>query len=535
MRAETRVGIFVLVAIGLFIYLSINIKVFRLDANQYTFYKTYFDDTGGLDQKSPVRIAGVDVGWVEKITLLDAGKAVVDIRVNKKNKLSRNAYATISQEGLIGTKILEIDPGDSSTGLLIPGSTLSMPGKSPASVSDLLDQFRDIASNIGDIALSIKGVVSTQKGETDMKLALNGLAKTADKMADFSAVLERTMRKNEENINMTFADLRKVMAHLDQGLPNVEKDFHDVNENFHKLTLAFADDTLPNFSKASDFAGNAFKTIDDTAVQARETFREAEKVAEKINTGKGLIGKLINEDETYTDLKKTIKGFKDYVTKTQTLSINVDMHSEEMFLNSNSKGYFDLRIRPSQDSFYVLQLVTSKLGSIIRENVETERFDESGKRIYVSDLEVGTDEFKERMKIENPEMRSITTRRKNDVQFGFQFGKRYDRLAFRVGLFENTFGVGVDWYLPIQTDKLHLITTLEAFDFNGTGRIDDHRLHVKWLNRLFFMKHIYSSFGVDDFMSKKSTSIFWGGGIRFGDDDLKYVFSMLPFGSTAKK
>jgi phospholipid/cholesterol/gamma-HCH transport system substrate-binding protein len=74
-KIETRVGIFIVISIGIFFYLSLNIGAIRLDQRLFYLYKTYFDDTGGLDEKASVKIAGVEVGWVEKIELLEGGKA----------------------------------------------------------------------------------------------------------------------------------------------------------------------------------------------------------------------------------------------------------------------------------------------------------------------------------------------------------------------------------------------------------------------------------------------------------------------------
>jgi phospholipid/cholesterol/gamma-HCH transport system substrate-binding protein len=164
-KVETKVGLFILGAIAVFVYLSLNIRAIRFDKHRYNTYKAYFDDTGGLTVKAPVKIAGVDVGWVEEIDLLDDGKAEINLMVNKNVKLAKNAYATIRQDGLIGTKTLDIESGDPSTGLLLPGSTLSMPGKTPTSVGELLDQFRDIAATIQDITSSLKNVFATHRGE----------------------------------------------------------------------------------------------------------------------------------------------------------------------------------------------------------------------------------------------------------------------------------------------------------------------------------------------------------------------------------
>ena len=56
----------------------------------------------------------------------------------------------------------------------------------------------------------------------------------------------------------------------------------------------------------------------------------------------------------------------------------------------------------------------------------------------------------------------------------------------------------------------------------GIKRINDTRPHLKWLNKVYFMKNMYTCFGVDDIMSRSSASPFFGAGLRFNDHDLKY-------------
>ena len=76
-----------------------------------------------------------------------------------------------------------------------------------------------------------------------------------------------------------------------------------------------------------------------------------------------------------------------------------------------------------------------------------------------------------------------------------------------------------------RTDGVRWITSLEAFDFRGRDRLNDERPHFKWINRLFFLRNIYFDFGADDFISKHNANAFMGMGVRFNDDDLKYVAS----------
>jgi len=544
-KTEARVGLFIVVAVGIFLYLSINIKALRFDKHQFYTYRAFFDDTGGLSIKSPVKIAGVEVGWVDSVELLDTGKAEISMRINKANRLAKNAYAMIHQDSLIGTKTLEIDPGTPDAGLLLPGSVLSMPGKTPASIGELLDQFRDIATTVQDITSAFKNVFASHRGEENMRLALNSVAKATNKLADFSDMLQKTMARNEENINTMLHDFKETAASLKTGVPAITQDVHTAAESFSKGVDSIAGDfstitnnvgvgidvikdevssVAGNLKVNVDKAGSAFEHIEDAAIQTKDTLREAGQVMEKVNTGKGLIGKLINEDETYGDIKKTIKGLKDYVYRTQSLLLQFDMRSESMFRDGNSKGVFELRLRPNSDFFYLMQLSSTERGSFARETVYTKRYDEYGNELQPT---FAKDNTEYTQMVLAPRIETIR-QKKNDILFGLQLGKRFDRLALRLGLMENTVGFGVDYYVPLETDYVHWITTFEAYDFNGVNRFDDTRPHLKWLNKVFFMKNLYTSFGFDDMCSKRSASPFWGGGLRFGDEDVKYLMGYLP-------
>jgi len=526
-KTETIVGIFIVAAIGIFFYMSISIGSFRLDKDRYESYKAYFDDTAGIEIKDRVKIAGVDVGWVERVSLDPSGKALVHFYIRKENQLARNAYAVVRQETMLGNKYLEVATGDSSTGILLPGSALGGPSQAPPTLGDLFNKFGSIAESINDVAVALKRVVASKEGEDNLKQAIQGFAKASESIANFSGVLERALTKNEESVNASLDNLKDITGSLKKGIPSVTDDVHQFTSDLHKsvfpnfdsLTTKLADNTLPQFT--SDFknfsnkTGKAMDSIDDAAIHAREGFREAEQVMEKINSGKGLIGKLINEDETYSDLRTTIRNFKDQTSKVQTLDVLVDMHSESMLRDWNSKGYFEIKLRPAQDYFYNVQIAVDENGSIDREIQYKKRFDAVGNQLTAQN-----DYHPERLEIER--------QTKWKALFGFQFGKRFDRLALRLGLFEGTFGAGADYYVPLNTDKMYWITSFEAFDFKGINRLRDTRPHIKWLNRVFFLRNMYTIFGVDDFFSKGSASPFFGAGFKFGDKDLKYVLPSIP-------
>lgn len=480
-----------------------------MDHKNYDTYITFFDDTSGLDVRGDVKTSGVRIGWVENIHLREGGKAEVHLKINKAYKLALNAYAIIQQESLLGAKIVEVDQGDFATGTLVPGATLAMPGKSSTSIGDLVDSFRDIAQNVGDIAHSFRNVFASKKGQKNLEKTLDNAAKAAENIASLADKIDRTVDKKEGLINGAIDDIAGTARSLNDGVPKITA---AISETAAELRST----VLPALAKA----GPALESFEDASAHAREGFREAEQVMEKINTGKGLIGKLVTEDETYDDLKKTIHGLKEYVSRMQSLRLYVDMHTENLFKRNLNKGYLDIKIRPSTDYFYQFQVMTDEHGRVHRRELDVSRYDSNGDLIPRTDLsnyQAG----------HIPEKTVYEERIKNTYDFGFQFGKRFNRLALRVGLIDGTVGAGVDYYVPLKTDAVHWMSTLELFDMRGVRRSNDKRPHLKWLNKVYFMKNLYSTFGFDDIMSRQSASPFFGMGLRFTDADLKYFFSMF--------
>ena len=241
-----------------------------------------------------------------------------------------------------------------------------------------------------------------------------------------------------------------------------------------------------------------------------------------------MLGKLINEDETYTDLRVAIQGFKNYVAKMDRLEIVFDSHFESMhrvaenYEHEDSKGYFDVRIHPNEDHFYLVQFATSEKGTVRRKEFLQSYLDDSLQKIDTSKIPISGFGLLE----EVFRKKKITINR-NTIRLGIQFGKIFNDVAIRCGLFEGSAGVGIDIDIPFETDKFRWVTTFEMFDMTGQNRIDDRRPHLKWLNRMHILRNIYFTFGADDFISKRNASAFVGGGLRFGDDDVKYLLSSL--------
>ena len=512
-RTETKVGIFVILAVCVFMFMTLGIGALRLSSSGYSPYTVTFDDVSGLSKKAEVKIAGVKVGWVESIALTDTGKAQANILVSKKYALYDNAYAIVRQEGLIGTKYLELIPGDPMLPQLPSGQELARPGREAVSVDELLFKFKNIANHVEQVTDSIKEAFTGQEKADQLKSMVENLSNASAKIERLASSLDHTFVDKEETLKQIVDNIASFTQTLKDDLPTL------------KDTVTSSADSL---SKAAE--------------EAREGFSSITSVTQKLDEGRGLLGKLINEDDMYRDIKTAVSGLKNYLTKFDSFGIIFDAHSENMqrpvdqYKFTESKGYLNVRIHTSNNFFYLAQVATSEKGFVSRKwKYMTYCDSRSNQYEDIPYDEISTNPA-DSVAALNRRLSAPLTIEQERLQYayGLQVGKIFNNLALRVGMFEGVFGAGADYFIPLKKDNFSWITTLEMFDMHGLQRLDintKRRPHLKWLNRVFLFNNIYMTFGYDDFVSENATA-FYGFGLRFADDDIKYLLSKISFNLT---
>ncbi|MBS1115031.1 MAG: Mammalian cell entry related domain protein, partial [Nitrospirae bacterium] len=163
------------------------------------------------------------------------------------------------------------------------------------------------------------------------------------------------------------------------------------------------------------------------------------------------------------------------------------------------KGSFSVTLQPRPDKYYILGVVGDPLGSV--KTTET----------YISpgDVYVKEEEIKKR------------------VEFTAQFAKRFGDVAVRVGLTENTFGMGGDYFFNNNQGKV----TTDVWDFSNDEEKSKNP-HVKVGVEHFIFKNIFLSAGVDNIFNTKWRGGYVGMGVRFEDEDFKYLLGTIPRVST---
>jgi phospholipid/cholesterol/gamma-HCH transport system substrate-binding protein len=186
-------------------------------------YKAEFVDATGLVKGDDVRIAGVKVGSVEGISIVDRTRALVTFSVQTDTALMQSTHADIRYRNLVGQRYIALTNEIGSTGVLRPGATIPTSHTSPAlDLTVLFNGFKPLfqalsPADVNELSYEIIQVFQGQGG------TLNGmLAHTA-------------------SITQTLADRDRVIGHLITNLNSVLAHVGDRNRQLNQLITTFRD------------------------------------------------------------------------------------------------------------------------------------------------------------------------------------------------------------------------------------------------------------------------------------------------------
>jgi len=147
--SEIIAGLVVIVVAIAFLAFAFS-RTHTVASNGYVLH-AQFGSIGPLKVGSPVKIAGVTIGHVEKTVLnQQTYAAVVDFMVDRDVKIPKDSSAAIESASLLGGDYLSIAPGGSNT-MLQPGGAIIVT-QSAINIESLLGKFVFSAANFASSA-----------------------------------------------------------------------------------------------------------------------------------------------------------------------------------------------------------------------------------------------------------------------------------------------------------------------------------------------------------------------------------------------
>lgn len=187
---KLKTGIFVIA--GLLLLVG---GIFLIGSKKNMFSNTYgvyglFRNVGGLQAGNNVLFGGVNIGTVKSIKILSDTVVRVDliIQSDKSDFIKSDAVATVGSDGLMGDKLLVIEPGTPGAPVLKAGS--QMRTVEPTDFGAIINKFTAVADNaevitgtLADMALQIQngdGSISRLLYRNDLALGLEGTMRNAE-------------------------------------------------------------------------------------------------------------------------------------------------------------------------------------------------------------------------------------------------------------------------------------------------------------------------------------------------------------------
>ncbi|HEY8181472.1 MAG TPA: MlaD family protein [Thermoanaerobaculia bacterium] len=505
MSSAARVGIFMLIILAILGYFILKIEDIRPNRKGTKTVTAVFDSVAGLDNKSKVRVAGVPVGEVKDIQLRGDGKAVVTMEIDSDIQLRKGAFARVVNLGLLGEKYVEIVPGPTNMPELAQGTTLQ--GSQPASIDDVTNQISAIATDVKAITESLRTAVSGPQGEQRLQAIVENARQITEQVRDLVAT-------NRVNVDATLANAREITAQLRNEIPRL-------TSSIEKVANTLNGTVGENRQDVKQVVENLRKLSTDL----KTSTENLNAITGQVRSGEGTVGKLLYSDEAHQRLNTALTAVESGVNELRTtlgranrIALDLGMKGDYYAglnnpgsdqvgsINSNSRAAVTLRLipNPERNRFYNVEFATDPIGKR-KDKVTDLTFTDPATGRSVSTV--------------------ITeTRFERGFLLSAQAGWNLQPLAVRVGLFDSSGGAGVDYHL---NNRINL--TGEAFDF---GKSRDKNPHLRMYGQYVFrqekpnMPMLFISTGVDNVLNNTAFTI--GGGIRWRDDDLKYLLGSIP-------
>ncbi|WP_099024068.1 MCE family protein [Mycolicibacterium palauense] len=200
-----RLAIFVMVCLlGMFALFAVFGQL-RFEKAQS--YRAHFSNVTGLQGNDFVRIAGVEVGKVQAITVNDDGTLDVEFTADDSVVLTHGTRAVIRYDDLIGGRYLSLTEGAGDTKRLKPGDTIPLDQTEPALDLDaLIGGFRPLFRALDpDQINALSGQLIS---------ALQGQGATIGSFLSQTAALTNTLADRDQLIGEVITNLNTVMGSL---------------------------------------------------------------------------------------------------------------------------------------------------------------------------------------------------------------------------------------------------------------------------------------------------------------------------------
>lgn len=307
-----KLGAFVLA--GLIFLLLI---LYMIGKNRTMFGGNYklrarFENVQGLKSGNNVRYAGIDIGTVEKVSIINDTLMEVKMIIDNKAKfiLRKNAIVSIGTDGLVGNKVVNIAASKSDSPLAEENDIL--PTKKPIDTDEMLRTLNKTNNDIAVIAKNLK-LTSNKLNNSEALWAL---------LNDKS--LPDNLKKSAANIRLVTNNLYNMSKDVNSMVSKIKKGEGSIGKIINDSSFAKSlEDAVINIKDA----GNEVSTL------SKDINKAVKEIENNINDGNGTVHALLKDTGIVIKINHSLDNIED---GTKGFNQNMDALKHSFLF----RGYF---------------------------------------------------------------------------------------------------------------------------------------------------------------------------------------------------
>ncbi|MCP3798911.1 MCE family protein [Allokutzneria sp. A3M-2-11 16] len=270
------------------------VTIANVDLRGATEYSARFVDATSVNEGDDVRIAGVRVGEVRGVSVVDRRLAEVRFSVTAGKKLPESVTATIKYRNLVGQRYIALERGAGGAGDLAAGATIPLERTRPAlDLTSLFNGFKPLfqALNPADVNKLSYEIVQVLQGEGG----------TVQSLLAHTASLTSTIASKDKVIGEVIGNLNTVLGTVNQR----DAQLSGLVISLQQLVSGLAKDREPigeAVSALADLTGTTAGLLTDARAPLRNDIAELGKVSKNLADSndivEGVLQRMPNKLET---------------------------------------------------------------------------------------------------------------------------------------------------------------------------------------------------------------------------------------------
>ena len=275
--------------------------------------KAVFENVSGLQVGNNVRYAGIDIGTVKSIEMINDTTINVVMSIDDKmlTHIKKDAIATIGSDGLVGNMIVNIIPGKGNAQSVVEGDVLQSYGK--ASTDEMLKTLDVTNKNAALLTydlLKITNEINQGKGTIGLLLK--------------DSLMSKDLKETIYNLKETTHGTAESVANLNKMILSLNQEDNVIGLLKDKDVAVKMKNIITNLEKSSAEIDKVVTNLNATVVNIKD--------------GKGALNYLSNDENLVKKIDSTMTNLNDASTK-------LNENLEALKHNFLFRGYFRKQVK----------------------------------------------------------------------------------------------------------------------------------------------------------------------------------------------